>query len=198
MVRKSTSAARRSSITCSTSALLLAEPDHDAGLGEHRRVELLHPVEQAQRVEVAGARPDRRDRAAARSRDCGCRRRAGRRRPPRSRPALRRKSGVRTSIVVAGRARADRARCSATKWPAPPSSRSSRSTEVTTTWLRPSSATASATARARAGRAVGPAGRDVAEGAGARADARPGSSPWRASASSTRRCSGRPPPRRPC
>ena len=33
----------------------------------------------------------------------------------------------------------------ATKWPAPPSGRSSRSTEVMTTWRRPSVATAPAT-----------------------------------------------------
>ena len=50
---------------------LLAEPDHDAGLGEHRRVELLHPLQQPQRMEVARARPHRRDSATARFRDCG-------------------------------------------------------------------------------------------------------------------------------
>ena len=47
-------------------------------------------------------------------------------------PGLRRKSGVRTSIVVPGAA-ARMARMMAAKWPAPPSGRSSRSTEVMTT-----------------------------------------------------------------
>ncbi len=71
-------------------------------------IELLDPLEQPQRVEVARARPHRRDRAAARSRDCGCRRRAGPSTTVSTAPALRRKSGVSTSIVVAGRGRADR------------------------------------------------------------------------------------------
>ncbi len=59
-------------------------------------------------------------------------------------PALRRKSGVSTSMVVAG-VRARMARMVAAKCAAPPSARSSRSTEVMTTWARPSLATASAT-----------------------------------------------------
>ena len=58
MVRKSTSAARRSSITCITSSAL-AQADHDAGLGELCGIELLHPLQQAQRGEVARAGPDR-------------------------------------------------------------------------------------------------------------------------------------------
>ena len=37
-------------------ALFLAEPDHQARLGEHRGVLLLDAVEQAQRVAVARAR----------------------------------------------------------------------------------------------------------------------------------------------
>ena len=37
---------------------VLAQADHDAGLGEHRRVELLHPLQQAQGVEVARAGAD--------------------------------------------------------------------------------------------------------------------------------------------
>jgi hypothetical protein len=47
-------------------------------------------------------------------------------------------------MVVSGAA-SRRHRITAAKWPAPPSARSSRSTEVTTTWLRPSSRTAAAT-----------------------------------------------------
>ena len=39
--------------------LLLPEPDHDPGLGEAARIPLLDPVEQAERVVVAGAGPDR-------------------------------------------------------------------------------------------------------------------------------------------
>src|SRR5262249_34047776 len=59
-------------------------------------------------------------------------------------PSLRRKSGVNTSMVVPG-ASARTARMTSAKCPAPPSSRSSRSTDVTTTWESPSSSTASAT-----------------------------------------------------
>src|SRR5690606_21604993 len=36
----------------------LAEPDHDARLGEHRRIELLHPLKESQRVEVARTGPN--------------------------------------------------------------------------------------------------------------------------------------------
>ena len=69
--------------------------------------------------------------------------------------------------MVAGAA-ARMARMVAAKWPAPPSGRSSRSTEVMTTWARPSFATASAT-RSGSSAASGPGWpvRDVAEGAGA-------------------------------
>ena len=35
---------------------LLAEPDHDAGLGEHRRVELLDPLQEPQRVRSSARR----------------------------------------------------------------------------------------------------------------------------------------------
>src|SRR6185437_13181021 len=59
-------------------------------------------------------------------------------------PSFLRKSGVSTSIVVAG-ASARIASMVRTKCPAPPSSRSSRSTDVTTIWASPSRATASAT-----------------------------------------------------
>ena len=38
---------------------LLAEAHHDAGLGEHRGIELLHPLQQPQRMEIARARPHR-------------------------------------------------------------------------------------------------------------------------------------------
>ena len=60
------------------------------------------------------------------------------------------------------------ARITAAKWPAPPSGRSSRSTEVMTTCFRPSLATASATrAGSSASSASGRPVRDVAEAAGA-------------------------------
>ena len=55
-----------------------------------------------------------------------------------------RKSGVRISTVVAADSRRI-ARTTSAKWAAPPSSRSSRSTEVITTCFRPILATASAT-----------------------------------------------------
>ena len=122
----------------------LAQPDHQAGLGEHRGIDLLHPRQQAQRGEVARARPDRRieprhgleivvedvgprrDHGLDRARPCAGSRASAprwwwsgadcvqRRRSPR-RSALRRRRR-----------------------------RSSRSTEVTTTWPRPSLPTASA------------------------------------------------------
>ena len=84
-------------------------------------------------------------------------------------PALRRKSGVSTSMVVAG-VRARMARMVWAKCSAPPSARSSRSTEVMTTCSSPSLATASATFSGSLGieRPRQP-GRHVAEGAGARA-----------------------------
>src|SRR6476469_1006432 len=61
-----------------------------------------------------------------------------------SAPSLRRKSGVRISMVVAGQ-RARMARMGCAKCPAPPSARSSRSTEVITIWASPSLKVASAT-----------------------------------------------------
>jgi hypothetical protein len=57
---------------------------------------------------------------------------------------LRRKSGVRISIVVAGLA-CRTASMQRTNWKAPPSGRSSRSTEVMTTCSSPIATTASAT-----------------------------------------------------
>jgi hypothetical protein len=59
-----------------------------------------------------------------------------------SAPGLRRKSGVRISIVVPGAAMRIAAMTSAKCLP-PPSARSSRSTDVMTTWARPIVATAS-------------------------------------------------------
>jgi hypothetical protein len=38
---------------------LLAKPDHDSGLGEHGRIEFLHPLQEPDRVEVARAGPHR-------------------------------------------------------------------------------------------------------------------------------------------
>jgi hypothetical protein len=58
-------------------------------------------------------------------------------------PGFLRKSGVRISIVVAGETRR-MASIERTNWNAPPSGRSSRSTEVMTTCLSPSVATVSA------------------------------------------------------
>jgi hypothetical protein len=123
---------------------LLAEADHDAGLGEHGRVEFLDPLQQADRMEIAGAGADRQivadgtvSRLWLKTSGLAATTRS-------SAPSLRRKSGVRISMVVAGRRRADGpdhlAKCSA-----PPSARSSRSTEVMTTWLRPIFFTALAT-----------------------------------------------------
>ena len=58
----------------------------------------------------------------------------------------------------------------ATKWAAPPSARSSRSTEVITTWARPMAATARATREGSVGsRGPGKASGHVAKRAGARA-----------------------------
>src|SRR6185312_12972077 len=37
--------------------LFLAEPDHEAGLGEHRRIDVLDAIQEAQRMEIARARP---------------------------------------------------------------------------------------------------------------------------------------------
>jgi hypothetical protein len=59
-------------------------------------------------------------------------------------PPLRRKSGVSTSMVVSGAASRS-ARMTSAKCPPPPSGRSSRSTEVTTTCFSPSLRTACAT-----------------------------------------------------
>ena len=58
MVRKSTSADPRSSISCRTSFRSSPKPDHDAGLGEHLRIEFLDPLQQPDRVEIARAGPD--------------------------------------------------------------------------------------------------------------------------------------------
>ena len=38
---------------------LLAQAQHDPRLGEHRRIEFLHPLQQPQRMEIARARPHR-------------------------------------------------------------------------------------------------------------------------------------------
>ncbi len=145
----------------------LAEPDHDPRFGETRRIETLGLVEQAQRMEIARARPhfgikpwhgfeivveDIEVRAAMTVSIA---------------PSLRRKSGTSTSIVVFGAA-ARMAAMVRAKWPAPPSSRSSRSTEVTTMCVKAERGDRVADPR-RLMRVepVGPAGRDIAEGAGA-------------------------------
>jgi hypothetical protein len=80
------------------------------------------------------------------------------------------KSGVRISIVVPG-ARLRIARMVMAKCSAPPSSRSSRSTEVMTTWFSPSFCTASATRPgSNTSRSCGRPRGHVAEGAAAGAD----------------------------
>ena len=56
MVRKSTEAARRSSITASTSSLVSPKPDHDARLGEQAGIERLGAREQIERVAIVGPR----------------------------------------------------------------------------------------------------------------------------------------------
>ena len=84
------------------------------------------------------------DRGAEPFRDCGCRQ-SGRAASTRSNaPSLRRKSGVSTSTVIAGDASRN-AVMTREKWSAPPSLRSSRSTEVTTICVSPSSLAAAAT-----------------------------------------------------
>ena len=85
-------------------------------------------------------------------------------------PSLRRKSGVSTSMRGAGAvARGWRGSLCA-KCSAPPSARSSRSTEVMTTCLRPSFVTARPTLRRLVGiQRAGQSRLHVAEGAGARA-----------------------------
>jgi hypothetical protein len=122
-----------------------AEADHQAGLGEDGGVEFLHPVQQPQRVEVARAGPDGEVEARHRFQVVVEHVRA-RLDHHLQRAVLAEEVGVSTSIVVPGAAarmaRIGRAKCSA-----PPSGRSSRSTLVTTTWRRPSVATASATRR---------------------------------------------------
>ena len=134
------------------------------------RIVLLDLLEQAQRVEVARAGPDRRIEPRHRLEvvvvDVGPRRddRLDARRPC----AGSRASGSRSSWP------GDAARIASmhrTKWTAPPSGRSSRSTEVMTMCCEAQLATASATC-AGSSRIDRPrhAGLDVAEGAGARAD----------------------------
>ena len=146
---------------------LLAEPDHDPRLGEDRRIELLDLLEQAQRGIVARARAGSSDRASARFRGCGCRRRAGRRRSPRPPPHAccgSRASGSRSSCCGVSRRSAS---ITLTNCDAPPSGRSSRSTEVTTICSRPSLAAAIATCSGSSGStSARHAGLDVAEGAG--------------------------------
>jgi len=140
----------------------LAEPKHDARLGEDRRVAALDAFEQAQRGIIARAGTDRRieprhgfeiviidvgsriddggDRAFGLVAEIGgedfdrrLRRFAAQRLNDLDELA---RAGVRISIVVPG-AMARIARIVLTKCSAPPSGRSSRSTEVMTMWLSP-------------------------------------------------------------
>ena len=80
-----------------------AQADHQAGLGEAVGIDLLDPLQQAQRREIARAGPDReiepRHGFEIVVEDVGRRRHHASRRAP----SLRRKSGVSTSIVVPGR-----------------------------------------------------------------------------------------------
>ncbi len=169
MVRKSTPAERRSSITCSTSSRALAEADHDAGLGEQAGSSLLGAVQQAQRVVVARAGPDvgvePRHRLEVVVEDV---RAGGDHRFQRA--VLVAEVGGQHLDGGGRRGGADRS-MQRTNCAAPPSARSSRSTEVITTCFRPSLPTVLGELlrlmridRARL------AGGDVAEGAGARAD----------------------------
>jgi mono/diheme cytochrome c family protein len=50
---------------------ILAQAHHDAGFGEHRGVQFLDPLQQAQGMEIARAGPDFEGRGPARFRDCG-------------------------------------------------------------------------------------------------------------------------------
>ena len=152
----------------STSFRSSPSPTMMPGLGEHRRVELLHLLQEPERGEVARAGPHRqvvrRHGLEVVVEDVGLRRDHGLDRAVLAQEV--RASAPRSSPgSPAGSPRWSPAKC-----PAPPSSRSSRSTEVTTTWARPSLAVASATFSGSAGssgaRQPGP---HVAEGAGARA-----------------------------
>ena len=197
MVRKSTRAARRSSITCSTSAALLAKPDHEARFGEHRRIELFHPVEQLQRREIARARPH-----------LGIKPRHGfeivvvdigpRRHDRLDRAVLAQEIGRQHLDRGGRRERCGWPRSCARNAPAPPSSRSSRSTEVTTMCASPSRATASPTRSGSCGSSWSGLPVATLQKVQARVHTRRGSSPWRGSASSIRRYWGRPLPRTRC
>ena len=169
MVRKSTSADRRSSITCRISSRVLAKTDHDARLREHLRIDFLGALQQPQRMEVARARPDARVEPGHRfevvvehvrpRRDDDFERAVLAQKIRRQDFDRRRWRGARIAVIVSAKCRA------------PPSARSSRSTDVMTTCSRPS-------LRDRIGDALRLAGverprqsgRDVAERAGARAD----------------------------
>ena len=144
MVRKSTPAERRSSITCSTSFRSSPRPTMMPDLVNMAAVDLLHLLQQPQRGEIARAGPhrqiERRHGFEIVVEHVGPRRapRARSRRPCGGSPA----SGLRSWCPGSGRG-SPRMVCA--KCCAPPSARSSRSTEVTTTWARPSLAVASAT-----------------------------------------------------
>ena len=193
MVRKSTPAERRSSITCNTSALL-AQADHQARLGEHRRIDLLDPVEQAQRMRNS-ARPAARSIKPRHGFEIVVEHIGPGRDHASIAPSLRRKSGVSTSIVVSGAAA--RSRYGAANW--------RRRRRQIVAIHRGDDDVREAELRHRLGdmlrlmriERAGQPGRDVAEAAGAGADA-PRIITVACLASSTRRYSGRPPPRRRC
>ena len=116
--------------------MLLAEAHHQAGLGRDARRDGARAVEQFERARIPPARP----RHAIQARHglgvviehVGLARRA------RSRSALASpwKSGISTSMRQSGSARL-MSRMVSAKMPAPPSGRSSRSTEVITAYFRP-------------------------------------------------------------
>ena len=141
MVRKSTDAARRSSITASTSSRVSPKPDHDARFGEQAGGRAPWRAPAAERVAIIGPRTnapvERRHGLDIVVEHVGRRRRAR----SRARPPCAKSPASRPRCWSSGRA-ALMARTVAAKWAAPPSARSSRSTEVTTTWARPSAATA--------------------------------------------------------
>ncbi len=108
MVRKSTSAERRSSITWRTSRFSSPRPTMMPDLVKICGSQLLDLLRAGAASGSSAHRAARCGRAAARSRGCGCRRRAAASTIFSTAPGLRRKSGVRISIVVVGRGLADR------------------------------------------------------------------------------------------
>ena len=196
MVTMSTAAFRRSTMRLPDLVLRLAQPHHDAGLGQHVRVELLGVPEEGDAPPVAATGAGRRVQPLHRLQVVGVDVRACARDTVAMASSSPLKSGVSTSMVQPGRA-SRVSRIVSAKMPAPPSSSSSRLTLVMTTWSSSSSAHASATRRGSS-RPAPWACRGRSRSTCTPACRRPpGSGTWRSPPPSTRRCSGSRPPRTP-